>query len=52
METTGGADDGDSVEGFSLSFPLKSLINPDFLCFKLRGSEPVGPIGAESSAPE
>lgn len=45
-----GADGGDGVAGLSLSFPLKSLMNPDFFCFKLRGSDPVAPFGAGSSA--
>jgi hypothetical protein len=42
----GGGTEGTGVEegvvGLSLSFPLKSLMNPDFFCFKVRGSEPVG----------
>jgi hypothetical protein len=42
---TGGAGGGDGARVLSLSFPLKSLINPDFLCFKVRG----GGAGAESS---
>ena len=42
---TGGAGGGDGACVFSLSFPLKSLINPDFFCFKVRG----GGAGAESS---
>jgi hypothetical protein len=51
---TGGAGGGDGVCGcgLSLSFPLKSLINPDFLCFKARGGGPVLLFGAKSSAME
>lgn len=49
---TGGAGGGDGACVLSLSFPLKSLINPDFFCFKVRGGGAERPFGAESSAPE
>ena len=49
---TAGAGGGDGACGLSLSFPLKSLINPDFFCFKVRGGGAERPFGAESSAQE
>ncbi len=49
---TGSAGGGDGACGLSLSFPLKSLINPDFLCFIVRGGGAERLFGAESSALE
>jgi hypothetical protein len=51
-DARGGAGGGDDACGLSLSLPLKSLINPDFLCFKARGGGPVPLFGAKSSATE
>jgi hypothetical protein len=46
----GGAGGGEGACGLSLSFPLKSLINPDFFCFNVRGGGSVRLFGAKSSA--